>query len=66
MFYWNHLTKQYEGLGDGTGLQAATNNLNGLKTFLNDKPIGFGGCLDQGALQVGLRDYAFKIRTFNT
>lgn len=63
MFYWNPSTKQYEGLGNGVGLESDTADLAGLKNFLEEKPIGFGGCLDSGGLQTGLIDYAFKIRT---
>ena len=63
MFYWNPSTKQYEGLGNGVGLESDTADLAGLKNFLEEKPIGFGGCLDNGGLQTGLIDYAFKIRT---
>jgi hypothetical protein len=62
MFYWNPSTKQYEGLGDGVGLEAATGNLTGLRGFLEEKTVGFGGCLDNGALPSGLQEYAFKIR----
>ena len=62
MFYWNPSTKQYEGLGDGVGLEAATGNLTGLRGFLEEKTVGFGGCLDNGGLPSGLQEYAFKIR----
>lgn len=60
MFYWNPVNRQYEGIGDGIGLEAS-NTLNGLKKFLQDKTVGFGGCIDNGGLPTGLGNFAFKI-----
>ena len=60
MFYWNPVSRQYEGIGDGIGLEAS-NTLNGLKGFLQNKAVGFGGCIDNGGLPIGLQEFAFKI-----
>ena len=60
MFYWNPVSRQYEGIGDGIGLEAS-NTLNGLKGFLQNKTVGFGGCIDNGSVQIGLQSFAFRI-----
>ena len=62
MYYWNFATKQYEGKGNGKGIQSVPNTLNGLKTFLEEQTFGFASSMDVGGLPTGFSEGIFNVK----
>lgn len=61
MAYWNNQKKLFEGLGTGKGMNVYTGDLNGLKGFLEEQPIGFAASMDNGSTIDGFREGYFDI-----
>lgn len=53
MSYWNNERKLFEGIGTGVPLYSYSNDLNGLKQFLNDQTLGFSPSMDNGGAITG-------------
>jgi hypothetical protein len=54
MGYWNPITKLYEGIGTGKGIDSYSGNLNGLKKALDEQTFGFNYSIDGGGTITGL------------
>ena len=51
MCYWNNVSKQYDGVGNGAGVSAPYGTtLADLKTYLSSQAIGFGATLGGGGI----------------
>lgn len=62
MMYWNNDSKTYEGIGTGKEFSNYLNtSLNGMITFLNEVPIGFGHTLDNGGVAVSFSTASYYL-----
>lgn len=53
MAYWNKDLKLFEGVGNGKPFYSYSNDLNGLRGFLNEQCVGFSPSMDNGSSITG-------------